>query len=950
MPITPNIESALGAASDASFTIANSPVAALGSICLHVAFVIAAYAAAVGIVGNIQKRQGLVNSAIYALYGLCAVMVMGSALIEYAFITHDYSIKYVYMYSDAAMPLLYKITAYWGGLDGSLMFWVFVLSVFSTIAVVTNRRKHKDMIGYVVGVICVVQVFFLALLIFSKNPFDTWLTETPIDGKGLNPLLQTYWMAIHPPSLYIGFISATIPFAFGVAALASGRLDNQWMKSVRVWTFICWFFLTFGLVLGGRWAYEELGWGGYWAWDPVENAGLLPWFTTTAFLHSVIIQEQRGMLRVWNMALVIITFFLTIFGTFMTRSGIVQSVHAFGEDNELALLFVLFMAFSVIVSVGLLLWRLPQLRAKNQFESFLSREFAFLLNNWILLSCAFFVLFATLFPTLSEAVNGERITVGPPFFNKWMIPIGLVLLFLAGAAPLLAWRRTSTKRLMKQFTIPVASMVVTVVALAVLVPRTRVMTSILMDGIQLPIALINFGVIAFVFASIGQEFWGGMRVRIRQTGGDALTSLIGVIMAKRRKYGGYIIHVGIAVMFIGFSGKCFEAEKNFTLSPGETYVIRDYDVTYERLEIDDSNSDHVMRSIAHLSIRKDGEFLTKMAPEVRNYTKSEQPVHEVAVETSITPGDDLFEDLYLVFNSFERDTQLGSFSVFVNPLINWVWFGFFLLALGTLLCLIPETVASGMSRQRKSKGGKAVQVALMILVGAAVTFGLTAAANAQAEHDVGHQVSGSAAAENREDDARLMAKYRERAVAAVKADTPNLDPNSIEFQSAVQHKLEPIVEFSAQLFKDLICLCGCPRESLYHCKCGNAAHKRGLILSMLAKHDIGTVAGRKIAREDVINQMMALAAKREFKEKGDPNAKMGTGKHVLMVVPDEGFNKLAWALPYLVLSGALVLLFVMSRRWVKSGQEQIAMNTASPMNDEDEDYSDLLDDELRETD
>lgn len=253
------LDSTLGsAAADATFVIPHSPVAALGSICLHVAFVIAAYAAAVGIVGNVKKNQGMVNSSIHALYALCAVMIMGSALIEYAFITHDYSIKYVYMYSDAAMPLLYKITAYWGGLDGSLMFWVFVLSVFSTIAVVTNRRKHKDMIGYVVGVICVVQVFFLALLIFSKNPFATWLTETPIDGKGLNPLLQTYWMAIHPPSLYIGFIAATIPFAFGVAALASGRLDNQWMKSVRVWTFICWFFLTFGLILGGRWAYEEL--------------------------------------------------------------------------------------------------------------------------------------------------------------------------------------------------------------------------------------------------------------------------------------------------------------------------------------------------------------------------------------------------------------------------------------------------------------------------------------------------------------------------------------------------------------------------------------------------------------------------------------------------------------------------------------------------------------------
>jgi len=925
-----------------ALSLPDSPIAALGSITLLIAFCIAAYSATAGIVGNVQKRERLVASSVKALYGLCAIMVMASALLVYAFVTHDYSIKYVTMYSDTSMPLIYKLTAYWGGLDGSLMFWVFLLSIFSTIAVRNNYRRHKDMIGFVVGTIAVVQLFFLALLIYSKNPFATWLTEAPVDGKGLNPLLQTYWMVIHPPSLYTGFVAATIPFAFAVGALASGRLDNQWMQSVRTWTFLSWFFLGFGLLLGGRWAYEELGWGGYWAWDPVENAGLLPWLTATAFLHSVIIQEQRGMLRVWNMVLVIVTFFLTIFGTFMTRSGIVQSVHAFGEDNELALFFVLFMAFSIICSVGLLLWRLPYLRSKNQFESLISREFAFLLNNWVLLGAAFFVLFATLFPTLSEALNGERITVGPPFFNKWMIPIGVVLLFLAGATPLLAWRRTTRKRLVSQFAMPVGILVVTVLGLALAVPRTRVMTPILAGGFKMPMALVNFGIIAFVFGSIAQEFWGGMRVRMRQTSGDPFTSLIGIILAKRRKYGGYIIHLGIAVMFIGFAGKCFEEKVNFTLSPGETHLVRNYALTYERLEIDDSNSDHVMRWITHVTLSKDGHFLDKMAPEVRNYTKEEQPTHEVAITSNIEPGSDFFEDLYLVFNSFDRQTQVASFSVFVNPLINWVWLGFGFLFLGTILCLIRENWATTLSKRRSTKVGRGTQVAIIVIISAAALAGLSGLANAQpAEHAISkHQISGSAAALNRENDAVLLAPYRAKAAVTLKTTHPDLAPGTPRYEQEMEHLLAPIIDSNAKVLKDLICLCGCPRESLFDCKCGFAAGERETVIGILGKHDLSTEAGRVEARKDVIEQMIA----KDAAENG------GTGRHILMVVPDEGFNKLAWAIPYLGFAGALALIFSVSRRWVRTGNDQLIANSDGKLLDEDLDYSDILDDELRETD
>src|SRR5262249_23895966 len=366
----------------------------------------------------------------------------------------DYSIKYVVHYSDSVQPLFYKITSYWGGLDGSIMFWVFLLSVFGALAVYVNRERHRELIPYVVATIAAVQMFFLFLMVAHRNPFTTFLSAAPREGDGLNPLLQNYWMAIHPPSLYTGFVGMTIPYAFGVAALVTGHLDDSWLRAVRRWTMFSWLFLSFGLTLGMIWAYEELGWGGYWAWDPVENAALLPWFTATAFLHSVMVQERRSMLRIWNVTLVIVTFFLTIFGTFMTRSGVVQSVHAFGEDRTLAWLFTIFMVGILTFSFGLVIDRLPLIKARHEIDSWLSREAAVLVDNWILLFSALLVLFGTLFPTLSEAVTGQRLTVAGAFLNKWLTPVGLILLALTGIGPLLAWRRSTMKNVADQFLLP----------------------------------------------------------------------------------------------------------------------------------------------------------------------------------------------------------------------------------------------------------------------------------------------------------------------------------------------------------------------------------------------------------------------------------------------------------------------------------------------------------------
>src|SRR5881392_3650172 len=430
-------------------------MASLGTFLLLAAFVTCSYAAVISVAGARRRSRRLIESGIGAFYLICAIMTAASAVLWNAFLTGDFTMKYVAHYSDGVQPLLYKITSYWGGLDGSIMFWVFLLSIFGSLAVYVNRERHRELIPYVVATISTVQMFFLYLMVAHKNPFTTYLANAPSEGQGLNPLLQNFYMAIHPPSLYTGFVGMTIPFAFGIAALITGHLDDSWLRAVRRWTMFAWLFLSIGLFLGMIWAYEELGWGGYWAWDPVENAALLPWFTATAFLHSVMVQERRSMLRVWNVTLVITTFFLTIFGTFMTRSGIVQSVHAFGDDPVLARLFTGFMVVILVFSFGLVIYRLPLLKARAELDSWISREAAFLVNNWILLFSALFVLFGTMFPTLSEAVTGERLTVAGAFFNKWMTPVGLVLLGLTGVGPLLAWRRSTLANIGPQFVAPI---------------------------------------------------------------------------------------------------------------------------------------------------------------------------------------------------------------------------------------------------------------------------------------------------------------------------------------------------------------------------------------------------------------------------------------------------------------------------------------------------------------
>ncbi len=669
----------------------------LGSYTLLAAFVVCAYAIAASVVGARQRSLRLIESGVGAFYVLTSLMTLASSIILHAFVTENYAIRYVNQYSDSVQPLFYKLTSYWGGLDGSIMFWVFLLSVFGTIAIKTNRTRQRELIPYVVAIISAVQLFFLFVMIVHKDPFAVYLTETPTDGRGLNPLLQNFYMAIHPPSLYTGFVGMTIPFAFGMAALITGYLDDSWLRAVRRWTMFSWFFLSLGLTLGMIWAYEELGWGGFWGWDPVENAGALPWFTATAFLHSVMVQERRSMLRVWNMVLVILTFFLTIFGTFMTRSGIVQSVHAFGEDPQLTILFSIFMAVIAIFSFGWVIYRLPLLRARSEFESWASREAAFLLNNWVLLFSAFFILFATMFPTISEAFTGERITVGPPFFNTWMVPIGLVLLFLTGVGPLLAWRRSSPSNLVYQFAWPVGLSVATGTGLYAL-------------GFHVWVSGLCFAFCAFVLGTLGQEFVRGAQVRRGSTGTDLLTALVGLVMRSRRRYGGYIVHVGIVLMFLGFAGAGYKLERQVQVHPGDEVEVGRFTVRYERLsETDDGQKQMIT---AHMTVRKDGEPAGSLYPARWFYRNHEtEPTTEVALRRAIS------EDLYVTLVNYTVADQSAALEITVNPLVNWIWFGFTILAFGTGIALLPESRFAFLAAKVPDDAATTTVLVLLFLLG-----------------------------------------------------------------------------------------------------------------------------------------------------------------------------------------------------------------------------------------
>lgn len=657
-------------------------IATLGTATILLLFLQSLATIGLAAVGAHRRSERLIEASVQSTYAGFGLAAFASMLIVYAFLAGDYSIQYVQHTSDSAMPLFYKITAFWGGLDGSLLFWVFLHTLFGSLAVKANRERHRELIAHVVAVLGVVTAFFVGLLLFIKNPFSEFLLDVPVKGRGLNPLLQNLYMIIHPPSLYLGYVSLAVPYAFGMAAMFTGQVDASWQRSVRRWVLFSWMFLTFGLILGGLWAYEELGWGGYWAWDPVENAGLLPWFTTTAFLHSVMIQERRGMMKAWNLNLIILSFLLTIVGTFMTRSGVVQSVHAFGADPVLAWTFGGFMAVIVIVSFGLLIWRLPLLRARGELESVMSREFAFLVNNWLFLVCALFVLGATMWPTFTEwrmilaekfpallgwQDPGERVVIGPAFFNQYMRPIGLALLLLTGIGPLLAWRKTTGANLVRQFRWPLL-----VGTVAAIVPWRL--------GIDSPWGLACFGLCGFTAWTIMQEFYNGVALRRRQRPQGIVEAMISLVLRARRRYGGYIVHLGIVLMFFGWAGNAYKLERKVTLKPGETFALGAYEIRHDGLRATEDWQKEMIT--ADIAVLKDGVLKDTLRPaRWWYYQLPEQPTTEVS--RYMTAG----EDVYVSMQEVDMTTGWTQLSLFINPLVNWIWMGFAVMLAGSLVCV-----------------------------------------------------------------------------------------------------------------------------------------------------------------------------------------------------------------------------------------------------------------------
>lgn len=646
----------------------------IGSISLLLLFGLCALTLVLSVLAAQRGSSRLANACVQSLYASTSAAVLSSALIVMGFLSDDFSIRYIQSNSDIAMPLFYKVTAFWGGLDGSLLFWVLLLSVFSAHAVRRNKERHRAFIPYVVGTLATILLFFVALMLFFKNPFAPFTLETPAEGRGLNPLLQNIYMVVHPPSLYLGYVSLAVPYAFGMAALFTGQLDDAWQASVRRWTLFSWTFLSVGLILGGLWAYEELGWGGYWAWDPVENAGLLPWLTTTAFLHSVMIQERRGMMKVWNLVLVIISFWLSIMGTFLTRSGVVQSVHSFGRDPVLAWVFGVLLAVILLVSFGLLIWRLPRLRARNELESLLSREFAFLVNNWVLLLMAFFVLGSVLYPSISE-LWGERITIRESHYNHYMVPAGLALLLTTGVGPLLAWRKTTRKNLIVQFRAPMVAGVAVVLLCVFL-------------GLDNMWGLTCFGLCAFTATTIMQEFFRG--IRAQRAGGQRSvpSALLRLLLRARRRYGGYIVHLGVVLMFFGWAGKSYDSQRDVNLKVGQQIELAGYEITLDSVRATQDWQKEMLT--AELRIERGGRFVDRLYPAKWWYFKlPEQPTSEVS--RALLVG----EDVYSALVSGDADKGVAFVRIFINPLVNWVWAGAGIMLLGCALCIGTRKMDEG---------------------------------------------------------------------------------------------------------------------------------------------------------------------------------------------------------------------------------------------------------------
>jgi len=661
-----------------------------GSFALLLAFLAAVYAFAAGIAGILTRRTLLAKSAHNAGMAVFALVTLAVASLEYYFFTDNFSMAYVAAHSNRALPAFYKFAALWAGQEGSLLFWSWLLSIYVFSALFVNRNKHPELMPYAGVVMAGVQIFFLTLNNFVASPFNvmggadasgTLRLATLGDGHGLNPLLQYPEMVIHPPMLYLGYTGFTIPFAFALAALLGRYPGEKWIHITRSWTMIAWCFQSVGILLGAHWAYAVLGWGGYWGWDPVENASFLPWITGTAFLHSVMMQEKRGMMKVWNIWLVFTTFMLCILGTLLTRSGVISSVHAFAQSS-IGNWFVAFLALVFIVCFWAYWLNRDYLRSDNQLDSLVSRESSFLFNNLVLLAACFAVLWGTLFPVLSEWVVDSKISVGPPFFNKVIIPIALFLLFLTGVGPLLAWRKTSYDALRRNFAMPVMGGVLAG-------------TVAFIFGFREIYSLICLILSVFVTLTIASEFYRGARVIAARDGTNILSAVGELTMRNTRRYGGYIVHFGMVLIFIGIAGQAFNRDIQMEMAPGQTLKIGPYTILCQNFDRVANNNYESER--ASLEVFRDGRSEMMLYPERRFFLASQVTETMVAIQTSP------LRDLYVVYAGRSPETDKPVIHAYLNPLVKWIWFGGIVLVLGTGLALLPSRRAALVLRPAAEK-------------------------------------------------------------------------------------------------------------------------------------------------------------------------------------------------------------------------------------------------------
>jgi cytochrome c-type biogenesis protein CcmF len=648
-----------------------------GSFALLLAFVCAAYAVVGGIAAIRTRHPLLVKSARQAGMATCVLIFLATFSLVYLFFSDSYWVSYVVSHSNRSLSTFYKIAALWSGQEGSLLFWSFLLSIYVFSVLIAYRNKNGELMPYVGVVMAGVQIFFLTLNNFVASPFKVLAAAgahgtldifTRADGNGLNPLLQYPEMVIHPPNLYSGYTGFTIPFAFALGALLARYPGEKWIHLTRKWTMIAWCFQTVGILLGAHWAYAVLGWGGYWGWDPVENASLLPWLTGTAFLHSVMMQEKRGMMKVWNVWLVFVTFMLCILGTMLTRSGVVSSVHAFAQSS-IGNWFLGFLILILAVCFAAYIKNRDYLKSENQLDAMISRESSFLFNNLILLVSCVAVLSGTLFPVFSEWLSGSRISVGKPFFDKVNIPLGLILLFLTGVGPLLAWRKTSTESLKRNFGWP---LVIGLVAGAIFFAL----------GVREFYSVVCLILCVFVTSTIGMEFFRGARVLRTRSGASIVTSAVDLTMRNTRRYGGYIVHMGMVLIFVGLSGAAFNKDGQKEMQPGSTMTIGRYTLLLQSMDTKPEPNYTSERLI--VEVMKDAKPLMMLYPERRFFPANQESGTMVAIYSTLR------EDLYVVYAGRSPDNEVPVIHTYLNPLVKWIWLGGVVVVLGTFVTLLPN--------------------------------------------------------------------------------------------------------------------------------------------------------------------------------------------------------------------------------------------------------------------